>query len=105
MIDSNIAYFNNVYYELVNNIQSYFDSPLTVGEKASIKECLKYTVEIHMLNSSNGMVGQDQLDDARGIFMAQYGQYTPITRRDFILIHSPETRKYINKIRDEFLLL
>jgi len=98
--------FNKAYTELLEDIERDLYSPLTIGEKLSIKECLKYSQEVCMKRSLDDMVGGLQMQFASDMFFMQLGidpvAYSFYTLREDL---RPDLIKYINHARDMSLLL
>lgn len=96
-----MATFQNVYEYMLRYIEKRYKLDLTLGEKVSLRECLKYSQEVSVGRTIKGKVGGFQMVEAELMWLNQYG----ISYQDLKAFGDmPEFKEYFKLRRDSCLL-
>lgn len=94
--------FNSSYKRLLTALERKYDIELTLGEKVSLKHCLKYSQTIIFSRTLEEKVGVSQLIESEIMWLRQY----EISLQDYKTFGDMEEfTQHFKKIREDCLLL
>jgi|GEM_PF-4920025 len=98
--------FQGAYQELVNVIEKKYEINLTLGEKVSLRECLRYSQENSLGKTLDDKFGVFQMIEAELMWLRQYGvSYEMVKDLNFNKFKKSKFKEDFKLIREESFLL
>ena len=96
-----MATFRVMYEDMLQWLERKYEIELTLGEKVSLKHCLKYSQEVSVGRTLEEQVGGFQQFEAELMWLRQYG----ISYEDLkTFVDMPEFKEYFRRTREDCLL-